>query len=290
MSQGEVEKEIQVMFSSAGLMVEFAQCQNNPDRDQWDPGSGVFSDPANHNPGNFRYLVTAFRFDQVAVRINPGEQAKADYLLNQDSYRGFTSQPTNGEVKLEATRRFLENPDTLTSQVLACSVLTHDKPKTYQDATFGYVLQVPKQLIICAATTDTSSSSWIYKASGSDSALAPGPIDRTIQVDEFLRLLKQRYTEPLDAPGTLIAKCGATAHNEVNVLGSTSVGQRVRATAIFVKVTPSGHLVQPFYDGCVATGMDEIIQACAIRHNFPIIGIPDSAFTASKVKLSDWRP
>ena len=268
------------------LVNKFAEAQNNPERLKWIRNQ--FTNPKEHKASDFLYLIVGLRDDAVKLQPKNAEQ-EAYYTDPKGPFEGFAKRNEDGGVRLFATRRYLKNPETLCAQVICCSVISEKHTKTYQDMCFGFILDVPKELIISASAKDDSTSSWIYKATGADLHIEACPIERLLQVEDFLDNLVGKYQKSLSSPDLILQKSQEQGcHNEVNVLGSNGSGLRVKLGGIFVKVTPGMKLCVDFWQQCQSDGLGALILTCASANKVPIVPIPESNIKGSDKDFKSW--
>lgn len=259
-------------------------CLSDASRNAWAPA--LFTDPLQHRPESYCYIITALRPMILTITDAP----QIDYLRrHRQAYLSpCPSQP--GAVLYNLTRYYLSDRDAITSEVLSCSVISHAKHATYQNMSFGFVLHVPKNNICNAAAADLLAASVQHTARAMHIAGLPSygsarSYTRVHRLTDFLSEIAGKARPNIPSPAAVLGATHPFGHNELIVLG-TFMGQ-VRARAIFVKVT-RGRLWRSFVADDEQHQLTALIFACVRDRRIPVIPITDDSGQASNVEFVPW--
>lgn len=240
-------------------------------------GVSNFTDPTNHNVGNFRYIITGVVKAPVKIGTRgflASEEDATKFLQAQARFPAnvLTITSTGKDKTLKETlnilpaKRYLGDPSLLKYDVISTSLIDQNHVAAYFP--WGFILRVPPECIISAQYRDQ------------------GVVNRPQNiVTEMERVHREKG---LATPGEILAATngvgGETGYNEVVVLGHSPEGRQVSVVGIFVKVAPNGNLYNrqqdPDNTPYVADLVNDI-QTCSRNHGIPVVKIPDAASKAS---------
>ncbi|MBI1356735.1 MAG: hypothetical protein GC160_20535 [Acidobacteria bacterium] len=279
--EDQLRREITECFSFARDLKGLAALMNSPSRGLWDVGK--FSDPVHHNPLHFRYIVYSMVASVNMPFVVPGPDPRSDYLKN--SLNGYLNQVGLG-YQLNCAQYYLEHPTVLHAELLSCSLISNEFPRTYRDSPFGFILRAPKQNICFAKASDAALSNAEGRA---DALVGKSHSERLTVVSSAMETLVGMYEANLDSPDKILLDSRGGNHNELGIVGSIS-GLKVQPSAIFVKVTPDAYLWQSFVQTATANNLLPVLTQCATTLGIPIVAIPDRRGAASAVDFTAWFP
>ena len=276
MSAQELLDSVADRLSGRKIIAAMAAAQSDPVRQRalltWAPAN--FSDPKSHRPQNFTYLIHGLR-RRTGIGLASAPPARRDWVnLNLSAYIDDTT------LDLKSGQYYLENTDILAKSLLSCSVVTHDKIKTYADMYFGFILHVPVDNIGAASSTDMDMG--FDKATRPD-MLAVEPDKRVriaIITDSFVQGVATLFARPLPTLNELVTQTSVDSHNEVPVIG-TMGGSVATVCGLFLKVTKQGSMLPPEFDvDQKEWQIRNVLLACADRQKIPIVMLPDPNLAA----------
>ncbi|QQS19857.1 hypothetical protein IPL85_00090 [Candidatus Saccharibacteria bacterium] len=168
---------------------------------------GGTTDPAVHDPSNFRYLVHA---------VNPSARLNALIIASYDTTAGVTYDPSWGDQKIS----MYDQPERAADRVsLSTSLIDTEHTGTWGEA--GLILEAPEPNVILTSDTDVGA--------------------RNNNLDA---LLKQADNHGVMDADSLLAQTYPSSYNEVVVVAKRDE-QPVNVKGFFYKVTQSGKPYNP---------------------------------------------
>lgn len=248
-------------------------------RAAWRPS--CFTKPQEHDPDNYCYLITALI---PSFRLDVTGPIKESY---EDLY-GDCMQSLGAQSEVRIAEYYLRRPERLGSVVLSCSVISHEKHKTYKNLCFGFILRVPEGNIMDASSRDMNVAYFQTAARGTDMT-GMNRIERIRKIDDFLEMLAHGYQGSISTPSAILQDTSAEGHNEILVLGSYTHSS-VTPCGIFIKVIGAeNRLWQEFVDQDAAFGLAKHIKDCAQALAIPIVCIRDARGKPSALTFDEWR-
>lgn len=249
----------------------------HPTREVW---SNVNSDPMNHDPTNFTYLITAMRMQPASIiAASPAGQ----YALHNmpDVVTVDPTDPT--KINVNYGLLMLRHPERLQSELISTSLISHENAKTYKNMNFGFILKAPGQNIVLTATSDASVAN-VQDAARPHKLAGMTKYEQQNEVTKFVGELGQHYSKPVTTPDVLLEH--TPGYNEVVVLGNLN-GSKVTPQGIFIKVGSNRNLPADFMADNANHNVAAEIMATAQRLNLPIIPIIDPLQTESTTHFHD---
>jgi hypothetical protein len=278
----QLQSEIRTMLAFGGPFNQLETFQKDPSRTRWDKGS--FTDPKNHKSTKFCYIVYALTGSVGMKNITAESNPRSDYL--KKTLTGYLDEASSS-WNFRCAEYYLKNPSVMHSELLSCSIVSDEHPKTYRDSPFGFVLSVPKENLCFASPSDMALSN----ADGrTDSLQGMSQLAKLATVSRSLEPIVGMYQQKLDSPSEILTKAKSKGgHTELAVVGSIS-GLLVVPVAIFIKVTSGGALWPTFVTEAVQFGLKTHILNCAATHSIPIVALVDDSKGGSDESFSTWFP
>ncbi len=166
----------------------------------------TLTDPRQHAPDRFRYLVHA---------VVPPDSV-VDFMQKRFVIEERREDPTISQLNIS----LLETPERIADKpLLSASLIDQEHRSTWMPG--GYILRAPLETILQTWCTDRGT------------AFVKG--ERIRQ-----RFLLEREWKGIADPNAVLANTSHLQHNEIVLTGTAETGQKVEITGVFVKVFPDG--------------------------------------------------
>jgi len=268
LNTGRLEKELLSLFPFKPFRGRFAK------RQDWNPA--LFTDPKNHNPGNYMYLVHTIMGDSSKVAevmtVNPAQGELEKFELLRKKYESFavvdTKNPIKTHLKVRFYEQYLDDPNIIKSNIISSTVISNLKHATYYP--FGFIMRVPPECIYITSPRDV------------------GVANRTNNIINELKDKQRLAEDTIKSPQEILALTNQAnndnGYNEIVVIGTSPEGKQVEVNGIFVKTDGKGNIYmrngaisKDVGEPYVNKAIQEMIIKSSKRHNIPIIPIPDTS-------------
>ncbi len=246
-------------------------------RDSWAPSN--FTRPSHHDSSSYKYIIHGLQGNSVKI-YNDASTLDSVFQRLQADYAGvqvpFGTRMVNaiggdGSIRFLPYREYLRRPNLLHTDVISCSVISHQVPDTYTD--FGLILKVPKECVMLTGNRDLNIKNRSTDMLAEFASYGVDDRSRDMMTpNEILQLCINRI-----AAVTTRDEMNRQ-YNEIVCIGTSPNGKQVEVTGIWVKVNEDGDYYSHYHAGSaystvITDDIDREMTRASLAHGIPIIRI-----------------